>query len=43
MQFVERESEIGDTITKGEDAAEQCANWDSYYAGSVYKQDDSGI
>lgn len=43
MQFVEREDEIGATITKGEDAAEQCAAWDAYSSDMIYTQEDSGI
>lgn len=43
LQFVEREDEIGASITRGDDAAKQCAAWDEYYPSTIWKQDDSGV
>ncbi|KAL7271307.1 hypothetical protein RUND412_005947 [Rhizina undulata] len=44
IQFVERESEILDTITIDSSWTDTCTNWNAYDDGTeVYAQDDSGL
>lgn len=42
VQFLERASEIPSTFSLG-DIGSECAAWDSWYATSYYKKDDSGL
>jgi hypothetical protein len=43
LQYVERESEIGATISHPTELEETCEKWEAYEATARYEQDDSGI
>lgn len=43
VQFLEREQDIPDTFSLGDEYYESCQRWDEYYASAPYKQFESGL